>query len=136
MRKSYLSTLIAAGLLTLTLPALANELDVPIIERGDYDDVPDAEVQEILPTCLISAVAGLSADGFLAVRSGPGAQYRKLAELHNGDIVYVFERKGEWRGIAYDTDRSFQCLSPKTRPVTYRNKGWVHGKWIKDLDIG
>ena len=66
--------LIGGCLLTLSLPVLANELDVPIIEHGEYDGVPDSEIQDILPTCGLSRVVGLdpAGDGFLAVRSGPG----------------------------------------------------------------
>lgn len=138
MRKIHVSTLIAASLFTLTLPASANKLDVPIMEHGDYDGVRDSEIGEVLPTCRLSAVTGLapSGDGFLAVRSAPGSRYRKLAELHNGDTVYVFEQKGQWYGIVYGAQSSFPCLSPKTHPVTHPNKGWVHSKWIKALDIG
>ena len=129
MRSFLFSTLIATGLLTLSLPASANELDVPIIEHGEYNDDSGGE---ILPTCTSSTVTGLSKDGFLAVRAGPGSQYRKLAELHNGDVVYEFDHKGKWRGVVYGTP-SVKCLTTKTRPVTYPNKGWVHSKWLEDL---
>lgn len=133
MQNVQFSSVIAAGLFTLSVPVLANKLDVPIIEKGDYDGVSSAEIEEILPTCTSSTVSGLSKDGFLAVRSGPGSQYRKLAELHNGDVVYVFDHKGKWNGIVYGELSADECLSPKTRPVTHPNKGWVHGKWLKDL---
>ena len=133
MRSFRFSTLIAAGLLTLSVPSLANKLDVPITEHGEYDGVSASEIAEILPTCASSTVTGLSKDGVLAVRSGPGTQYRKLAELHNGDIVYVFEQKGKWAGVVYGGESLFECLSPTTRHVPYPNKGWVHTKWLKDL---
>lgn len=131
MRRFYFPTMLAAGLLTLSLSALASKLDVPIIEHGEYNDDSGGEM---LPTCTSSTVAGLdpNGDGFLAVRSGPGSQYRKLAELRNGDVVYEFDHKGKWRGVVYGTP-SVKCLTTKTRPVTYPNKGWVHSKWLKDL---
>lgn len=71
-------------------------------------------------------------DGFLAVRSGPGSQFRKLDELHNGEVVVVFENRGDWAGIVYRTP-NFKCSSTKTRAVSYRNKGWVHSRWLKPL---
>lgn len=119
------STLVAAGLLALSLPVLAAELDVPVIEEGGDGQMAN---------CASSTVAGLDprGDGFLAVRSGPGSQYRKIGELHNGDVVYEFDRKGDWAGIVWG-ESSVNCSSTTTRPVPYRNKGWVHRKWLKDL---
>jgi len=126
MHKLNFSTLIIACLLTPSIPVLANKLDVRIMEEGGGGQ---------LATCASSTVAGLSADGdgFLAVRSGPGSQYRKLAELHNGDVVYVFDKKGKWAGVVYGDLESEECASINTRPVTNRKKGWVHTKWLKDL---
>ncbi len=133
MRKFLFSTLIAAGLLTLSVPALANKLDVPIIEKGEYDGVSVSEIADILPTCTGSKVAGLDpgGDGFLAVRSGPGSQYRKLVELHNGDRVSVFDQKGDWAGVVYGELLSDERISPKTRPVKNSKKGWVNTKWLR-----
>ena len=100
-------------------------LDVPVMEEGGDGQAAN---------CASSTVAGLKAngDGFLAVRSGPGSRYRKLTELHNGDKVIVFERRGEWAGIVYGTSK-VECYSAKTRPVPYRKKGWVNARWLKDL---
>jgi len=136
MRNFSLSGLIGGCLLTLSVLALANELDVPIIEHGDYDGVPDSEIQDILPTCGLSRVVGLdpAGDGFLAVRSGPGTQYRKLAELHNGDNVLVFDHKGKWSGVVYGDTSSVDCISPRTRPIPYPRKGWVHSNWLKHIE--
>jgi len=122
----HFPTLIAAGLLTLSLAALANELDVPIMEEGG-----DGQIT----TCTGSVVTGLdpNGDGFLAVRSGPGSQYRKLAELHNGDAVYVFDYKGKWVGVVYGEPQGDECSSTKTHPVTNPKRGWVHGKWLKHV---
>lgn len=126
MRNSLFSTLGAAGLLAMSLPASTNKLDVPIVETGGDGQMAN---------CTSSTVTGLSAggDGFLAVRSGPGSQYRKLAELHNGDVVSVFEHKGKWASVVYGDLESGECVSLKTRPVTNSKKGWVHTKWLKHL---
>lgn len=125
MRKFFFSTLIAAGVLTLSVPAVANKLDVPIMEEGN-DGVD-------LPTCSGSIVVGLdpNGDGFLAVRSGPGSQYRKLAELQNGDRVAVFDHKGDWAGVVYGELLDDECISTKTRPVRNSKKGWVHTNWLR-----
>ncbi|MCV0429452.1 MAG: peptidoglycan-binding protein [Roseibium sp.] len=101
------------------------DLDVAIIEYGG-----DGQAA----TCASSVVAGLNSkgDGFLAVRSGPGPDYRKIDELHNGDVVYAFDQKGDWVGVAYN-DASIDCASQTTRPVQSDYQGWVHRKWLNDL---
>lgn len=102
-----------------------NRLDVPVLEQGGDGQAAN---------CASSVVAGLKAggDGFLAVRSGPGTEYRKIDELQNGDVVYVYDRKGDWVGIAYEVS-NLECVSKTTRPVPYGKTGWVHGGWLRDL---
>lgn len=70
--------------------------------------------------CPSSVVAGLdpNGDGFLAVRTGPGSNYRKIDELRNGAVVSPCARNGKWYGVSYDNRRK---------------KGWVHGNWLRDL---
>ena len=104
---------------------LTDDLDVPILEHaGDGQ----------MANCMSSMVSGLQADGdgFLAVRSGPGTQHQKIDELHNGDIVIIFESRGEWAGVVYRTS-NVRCSSTTTRPVTYEKKGWVHTNWLKPV---
>jgi hypothetical protein len=103
----------------------SSALDVPVMEEGGDGQMAN---------CASSTVAGLKAngDGFLAVRSGPGAKYRKLDELHNGDEVVVFQNRGKWAGIVYRTPDA-TCHSTKTHAVTYPNKGWVNVKWLRPL---
>lgn len=96
-------------------------LKVPILERGEPDD---------LPTCASSAVVGVK--NFLAVRSGPGSKYEKIDELQNGEIVYVFDNRGKWAGVVFRTD-DVECSAKKTRKVPYERKGWVHKDWLEDL---
>ncbi len=106
----------------------SRELDVPIMEYGS--DGQSA-------SCATSIVSGLSAtgNGFLAVRSGPGAQYTEIDEIHNGDVVTVYEAKDDWFGIMYGKNQG-GCKfigAGKKRPLDYPGKkGWVHRRWLKD----
>ena len=82
--------------------AKPKELDVPVLEQGGDGQMAN---------CASSMVTGLKAtgDGFLAVRSGPGSKYRKIDELHNGDVVLVFEQRGNGR----------RCLSHRERHLFF-----------------
>jgi uncharacterized protein YgiM (DUF1202 family) len=73
--------------------------------------------------CLASTVAGLdpNGDGFLAVRTGPGTNYPKIDEIHNGDVVRTCARSGQWVGIYYGEPR---------------RRGWAHGNWLVDSGAG
>ena len=127
MQRSLFSTLIVAGALSVTSIALANDLDVPVTEEaGDGQ----------MANCSSAMVSGLKAngDGFLAVRSGPGSQYRKIDELHDGETVLDFDRHGKWAGIVYRSPNAHcHSISTKRHPVTYEKKGWVHTKWLKPV---
>lgn len=115
--------------LTLAGPTKAvgttKDLDVPIMEYGGDGQAAN---------CASSVVTGLKAsgDGFLAVRSGPGSRYRKLDELHNGEVVIVYEVRGKWAGVVYRT-KATTCSATKTHPITYERKGWVHTNWLRQL---
>jgi len=93
MLRSILSGLVAVPLFTalslLATPLAAQVLDVPIYE---------AESDGQAANCGGGKVIGLKAggDGFLAVRTGPGSNYRKIGELHNGDSVMIFDEKNGW----------------------------------------
>lgn len=69
--------------------------------------------------CAGSIVSGLdpNGDGFLAVRTGPGSDYRKVDELRNGDLVRTCAQSGKWVGVYYGDPRRV---------------GWVHGNWLID----
>ncbi|MGB5736293.1 MAG: SH3 domain-containing protein, partial [Thiohalocapsa sp.] len=56
-------------------------------------------------------------DGFLAVRSGPGSNYRMIDRLSNGDRVYVYTARGSWYGIVYLDG----------------TKGWSHKNWLYQI---
>ena len=89
--------------------AFAQDLDVSFTDRGG-----DGQAA----WCASSVVAGLAqnGDGFLAVRAGPGTQYRKIGEIYNGDIVSTCDSRKGWVAIVYGPSR---------------RKGWVNGKWLK-----
>lgn len=114
------------GLALAAQPVRADGLDVPIYEYGG----------DGLPTCATSVVAGLKADGdgFLAVRSGPGSNYREIDRLRNGDKVFTFDQNGKWFGVVYGGSQP-GCTSPdKKRLLPYRGKkGWIHSNWLADL---
>ena len=116
-----------AGVVTL-LPfaAAAEPLDVPI--RGFCGDGQAADYSS-------STVAGLKAggDGFLAVRTGPGANFRKIDELHNGDVVYVLAVKGDWFGVLYGSGADSYCHGSVRIPAARAPQGWVHRRWLRDL---
>jgi len=82
-----------------------------------------------------STVTGLKAngDGFLAVRSGPGSNYAKIDELHNGDVVFTLLRKGPWHGVIYGARSRTFCRGARQYPTPESPQGWVHGNWLKDL---
>lgn len=69
--------------------------------------------------CAGSIVSGLDpkGDGFLAVRSGPGSNYRQIDQLRNGDQVRDCARSGPWMGVVYGEPR---------------RKGWAHTNWLVD----
>ena len=115
---------VTLALSTATLSRAAS-LDVPVREIGGDGQAAN---------CATSSVAGLKAsgDGFLAVRTGPGGQYRKIDELHNGDNVVVFEQRGGWAGVVYKTAK-VTCSATRTRTLKYGKMGWVSMRWLQAL---
>ena len=125
MMRNLSTFVLAVGLLaSLATPTAAQQLDVPIIEQADGD----------LDTCALGEVHGLKAngDGFLAVRSAPDSDYRKLDEVYNGNRVWIFQQIGKWYGVVYGVD-NVDC-SPINKDRRVRapgKKGWVHGNWVR-----
>ncbi|MGQ0563831.1 MAG: SH3 domain-containing protein, partial [Gemmobacter sp.] len=68
-----------------------------------------------------SVVTGLdpNGDNFLAVRSGPGTEYRKIDELHTGDQVRTCDLRGNWVGVYYGAGGN-------------RKSGWVFRRYLAD----
>lgn len=116
--------------MALAAPAGAQQLDVQIRESAG-----DGQAA----SCYSATVVGLdpNGDGFLAIRSGPGSNYRKIGELYNGDVVLVFEGRGRWFGILKQDARNARpdtCANNgPARRLNGRPKGWVHGNWLRGL---
>ena len=96
---------------------------VPVMEIADGD----------FDTCAFGKVSGLNprGDNFLAVRAGPGTNYKMLDKIHTNDKVWLFNEKGDWIGIVYDSEE-VSCSPVKAdRPYKGPGKtGWVHRKFI------
>ena len=114
----------------LAASASAETLDVPI-----YEPASDGRAAN----CGVGTVMGLKkgGDGFLAVRTGPGANYRKIGELHNGDQVSIIEERGGWYSVIVpggSVDQADACrrVGPK-RKLSGSGLGWVSGRWIGDI---
>lgn len=111
-------------------PLAAQGLDVPIHEQASDGQAAN---------CSAGTVMGLKAggDGFLAVRTGPGSNYRRLGELHNGDRVTIFEGRDGWLAILVPGGQvspadACQRVGPR-RQLSGSGLGWVHGRWIGDI---
>lgn len=125
-RLTFRFVLAICGSTAFFASALAQELDVPVIEHADED----------LDTCAYGQVSGLKADGdgFLAVRSGPGSDFTKLDELKNNDKIWLYDQQGDWFGIVYATD-NVECspIEQDRNVQTDGKKGWVHKNWVEVL---
>jgi hypothetical protein len=102
-------------------------LDVPVMTGGAADS--DA--------CGASGkVTGLDpqGDGFLAVRSGPGVGYRRIAKLRNGDEVFLCATAGNWIGIVFSpVKQDCGTGTPRPKREAYRGPclaGWVYHRYI------
>lgn len=134
LRKQITFGVVAASVFTaLSLsatPSAAQALDVPI-----HESASDGQAAN----CAVGTVMGLKADGdgFLAVRTGPDANYRKIGELHNGDRVTIFEGRDGWYGVLVPNghiDQGDACrrVGPERR-LSGSGLGWVHGRWIGNI---
>lgn len=105
------------------------------LDRAIFEHESDGQAAN----CSAGTVMGLRADGdgFLAVRSGPGSDFRKLGEVRNGDRVTILDAEGEWLAILVPGGRidqadACQRVGPR-RQVSGPGLGWVHGNWIGDI---
>jgi hypothetical protein len=73
-----------------------------------------------------SAYNQATGSGFLAVRTGPGSNYRKIGELYAGDEVSAYDRRGSWYAV---TCMRGQCMRPFWgQPMP---RGWAHGRYLR-----
>jgi uncharacterized protein YgiM (DUF1202 family) len=122
LRRFAAITLFCLAATGVSAPASAQQLDVPFAGPKGGGQAGD---------CATSFVAGLNprGDNFLAVRAGPGSNYRKLDELHSGDVVATCARRGAWHGVLYDGRNVRKGMRARHR----LRRGWVHGNWLRDL---
>jgi uncharacterized protein YgiM (DUF1202 family) len=73
----------------------------------------------------ISQYNHAAGNGFLAVRNGPGGNYRQIGEVYAGDEVSVWDRRGNWYQIACMSGR---CLNPLWGPAS--PQGWVSARYV------
>lgn len=73
----------------------------------------------------ISQYNHAAGNGFLAVRAGPGTNYRQIGELYLGDQIAVWSRSGNWYRVQCMAGR---CLNPLWG-VPNPN-GWVYGRYL------
>ena len=106
--------------------AQKDRLDVPVMIGGDPDD--DA--------CGGGRIRGISrhGDGFIAVRSGPGTNYKMIDKIYrNGTWAAICDSHGKWDGIVYGdgncgTGIAIANKHPYSGPCKV---GWVYGKYVK-----
>lgn len=65
-------------------------------------------------------------EGYLAVRSGPGAVFAQEGELYRGDQVSVYARDGNWFAVQCIAG---QCLEPLWGEPS--PQGWVYGRYLR-----
>ena len=123
------TTLFSAILFALTFAGQAFAQSVPVMLDSTDDIDP----------CGFGVVSGLKADGdgFLAVRKGPGTNYAKFDEIHNGQELWICDDDGDWVGVLY-TKKDTDCFSRHTMGTlqAYNGRcwnGWVHKNWVEFL---
>ena len=118
---------IAVMLATPAMPqtTVARE-SVPVVIKAE----PDKDA------CATGTVEGLSVDGFLSVRSGPGTSFAEEGRLSNKDLVHWCAEDGDWVGIVYPlgancgVSTSWQETGPYQGPC---KSGWAHRRWLRPL---
>jgi hypothetical protein len=108
---------------------------VPILAGGKSDDGMDA-----CPSA--GDVDRLDFRG-APVRSGPGGRFKELDKLHNGQHVFICERRGLWFGIVYhrgDASGEDAAKCEVDRPWSFGTKytgpchsGWIFKEFVKHL---
>ena len=107
-------------------PAIAQSIPVLAGQEAGFD----ACASQIV-------VRGLdpSGDGFLAVRSGPGAEFEMEDKVYNGQMLHYCDQRGPWIGVVYTQGGLQGCNVttpwPRTLPYTGPCRfGWVHRNWV------
>ena len=76
----------------------------------------------------------LQQGSYVTIRSGAGAQFKKIDRLHAGREVYICDERGDWFKIFY-SDSNGPCGSTSSNGLDVQKakgcqSGWVEKKWI------
>ena len=118
------SALSATPLAAADFSGVASQPPVPpvVAEEG-------APVAPPPPRCRAAVVSGLVMGPWielLAVRTGPGVEYRMLDRLGNGYPLQVCAREGEWFAIV-EADCPVDVITWENSACA---KGWSYRRWI------
>ncbi len=126
-RVLWLSLVVASSVLA---DAPVQPVPVPLVQSTEIDACPS-----------LLQVSGLNprGDGFLALRSGPGASYPIVAKLPEGAPLLLCGHSDQapWVPVIWpDTDDVSRCgvSSPQTQNAHYQGPcraGWVHRRWLR-----
>jgi hypothetical protein len=103
--------------------------EVPVVIEGGWQYDP----------CGNGMVVGLDhrGDGWLAVKSGPGLDYKRIDKLYNGSQVYLCGETKQWYAIVYSPrGGTSECNVMKPWPVSLPytgpcRSGWVYKQYVK-----
>jgi hypothetical protein len=70
--------------------------------------------------CLVKGLDP-NGDGFLALRQGPGTNYRQIGSLHNGDAAYLRKCSGKWCYVENGAVNGRET----------RFRGWIYTAWCE-----
>ena len=95
---------------------------------------PNAPAQIPSGVCNFAKVNDYLDRGYVTVRSGPGIEFRKIARLPSGRVVYTCDESRDWIEIFY-SDPNGPCSPSFTNGLDMRKavscqSGWVEKKWI------
>ncbi len=123
-------SLLKCLLLSTLIGACADSRSVPVMVGGNAEADACGAVGE---------VRGLreGGDGFLAVRTGPGAAYPIVDKIGNGQLVYLCDATadGVWLAVVFSSDED-ECgvTSPLRSRQPYKGpcrSGWVKATWVE-----
>ncbi len=127
-RNKHLGGILAVlALVCVPLAVMGQESQVPVIAGQDpgYDACGS-----------IGVVRGLNpkGEGFLAVRTGPGADYAMADKVYSGALLSLCDQRGSWLGVVYSHETTDCGVStPWPRAGAYAGpcrSGWVFKKYI------
>ena len=136
----FLLSLGAFGSNLATAVAAESGRSVPVMVTAIPDGFDESGKQIFTDSCSSTGtVQGLdkSHDGFLSVRSGPGAQYPERSRVRNGQILIICNNKSNrpWLIIIVEIGSIAKCF-PRNIPAASKpysgpcRSGWVNEKYV------